>query len=81
MNIFYNSLDKIGNNKKIICFFVFIAGIIILLDALAGFQGMTVPASDIWHHRAVLIALADNPINPANPHILSNEGSRTFIPL
>jgi len=77
----YNLIKKIGDNEKYISYFVFIGIGLIFLDILTGFQGMENSWSDIWHHRAVLMALADSPFSPANPHILSNEGSRSFIPI
>lgn len=35
---------------------------------------------DIWHHMASLNALMDSPFHAVNPHIVSDEASRTFMP-
>lgn len=39
------------------------------------------PVRDIWQHAAALQALIDNPLQPANPFVLSDTGSRHFHPL
>lgn len=77
----YNLIKKIGDNEKYISYFVFIGIALIFLDILSGFQATRISWGDIWHHRAVLLALTENPFNPSNPHILSDEGSRSFIPV
>jgi len=35
---------------------------------------------DVWHHMASINALMESPFNAVNPHILSDEPSRTFMP-
>lgn len=35
---------------------------------------------DVWHHMATLGALMDSPLDPANPHVVSDAPSRTFTP-
>jgi len=35
---------------------------------------------DVWHHMAVLNALMDHPFAAANPHIVSDAPSRTYMP-
>lgn len=39
------------------------------------------PGSDIWQHAAALLELMENPQDPANPFVVSSEGSRHFHPL
>lgn len=38
------------------------------------------PTQDIWQHLAALRALIEDPINPHNPFVVSDEGSRHFHP-
>lgn len=54
--------------------------LLIIADSLVGFQGTQFAWSDLWHHRAVLLELSRAPFSPSNPHIVSEAGSRSFIP-
>jgi hypothetical protein len=54
---------------------------LILLDGFSGFQGFQFEWSDMWHHRATLLALAENPFSPANPHVATHDLSRSYIPI
>jgi hypothetical protein len=39
------------------------------------------PGSDIWQHLAAINAIAENPADPSNPFVRSDESSRLFGPL
>jgi hypothetical protein len=54
---------------------------LIVLDGFSGFQGFQFEWSDMWHHRATLLALGENPFSPANPHVATHDLSRSYIPI
>jgi len=54
---------------------------LVVLDGLLGFQGFQFEWSDMWHHRATLLALGENPFSPANPHVATHDLSRSYIPI
>jgi hypothetical protein len=77
------SIDNFKNNpiKHAIPVLLSFTFLCILIDMISGFQGMHLAWSDIWHHRAVLLALSENPLSPGNPHIASDVGSRSYTPI
>lgn len=64
---------------------LFMFGAAALLGPLAWYSATDMlwqpPPRDIWQHAAALQALIDNPLQPANPFVLSDTGSRHFHPL
>jgi hypothetical protein len=64
-------------------FYALIAAPALGLFAWLSAQGILLehPGSDIWQHAAALLALIENPDDPANPFIVSDAGSRHFQPL
>jgi len=60
-----------------------VAGILVYGGAAINFANghyLDQTMRDLWQHLAALRALIENPLNPANPFVISTDGSRHFHP-
>ena len=65
-----------------ILYFLFAAFIVTAISAIHLFDPINVYSytRDVWHHTAAINALIESPFHALNPHVVSEDPSRTFTP-
>jgi len=63
-------------------YFAFALLVTLFVSAINLFEPINIYSytRDVWHHMAVLNALMESPFHAANPHIVSDVPSRTYMP-
>lgn len=71
-----------GASAADLAFFVVAAIVVCWISGVNLFDPTNIVSydRDVWHHTAVLNALLDSPFRAANPHIVSDIPSRTYMP-
>ncbi|MCH8171862.1 MAG: hypothetical protein IIA70_00955 [Proteobacteria bacterium] len=65
-----------------LAYFAFAGLIAVLISAIQLFDPINIYSyeRDAWHHLATLNALMDSPFSATNPHVVSDDPARTFMP-
>lgn len=73
---------SIGAGAANLAFFVVAAIIVCWISGIHLFDPINIVSydRDVWHHTAVLNALLESPFHAANPHVVSDIPSRSYMP-